>query len=60
MNPPPRWPFHDPADALDAHLAGTFWPRVRRWAEHLEEWMDTPRPALGPPEAQRRDQDAAA
>jgi len=22
MNPPPRWPFHDPADALDARDAG--------------------------------------
>jgi hypothetical protein len=57
MEPPPRFPFPHPADALDAHLNGTFWPRIRRWAEHLEQWLNTQRPPLRPPD---RDDEAAA
>lgn len=47
MTPPPRFPWHDPADALDALRAGTFWARTRRWAEHMDAWLATPRPPLG-------------
>lgn len=47
MTPPPRFPWHDPADALDALRAGTFWARTRRWADHMDAWLATPRPPLG-------------
>lgn len=47
MTTPPRWPFTDPTDALDAILAGTFWPRVRRYHDQMELWLEDTRPPLG-------------
>ena len=47
MNPPPAWPFDTQTDALDALNGGTFWPRIRRWAEHMDQWNDQQRPPMG-------------
>lgn len=47
MTSPPRFPFTDPHDALDALLAGTYTVRTIRWAEHMRDWLNTERPPLG-------------
>ena len=60
MNPPPRFPFTSAQDALDAVLTDTYWPRLRRYHDHLALWLEQPRPALGAPGALRREEEAAA
>ena len=47
MTPPPLFPFHDPTEALEALIEGTYWPRLARYADHMRAWLATERPALG-------------
>ena len=28
MTPPPLFPFHDPTEAIEALIEGTYWPRL--------------------------------